>query len=218
MGIFKSKPKINLYARLSYTKQTRAEVTKNLFKDKKMLDEVLSKEGSYFKAHDFSFIDFENDDDKVFKIFLMATIKDTTKLQNKLESDLKDIFDCNDVEISKSIDDFNRLAKVVDNKKKDSINNIGVNHSNNVQNAQNNVSNNGSSSPTTAINVSSSNETIDSVIKDKNQIPNNNNQQNINNNGSQASKDNSNYQKPFHEKDDEDKTSSNQPTKEFKYF
>lgn len=218
MGIFKSKPKINLYARLSYTKQTRAEVTKNLFKDKKMLDEVLSKEGSYFKAHDFSFIDFENDDDKVFKIFLMATIKDSTKLQNKLESDLKDIFDCNDVEISKSIDDFNRLTKVVDNKKKDSINNAGVNPNNNVKNAQNNVSNNGPS-PTTAVNVSSSNETIDSVIKDKNQMPNNNNnQQNTNNNVSQTSKDNSSHQKPFHEKDNEDKTSSNEPTKEFKYF
>lgn len=205
MILFKSKPKINLYARLSYTKQTRAEVTKNLFKDNKMLDEVLSREGSFFKGNDFTYIDFENDDDKVFKIFLKANIKDAPKYQTKLESDLKDIFDCNDVEIARSLEELHYSKATSDTKKKINDNNLAASSTNNLQNSNSNVS----------VNTNNSQETIDSLIKDKNQSVFGN-QTNIANNNSQTQKDNSSYQKSPYEKDGEEK-STDQP-KEFKYF
>ncbi|MDE5553494.1 MAG: hypothetical protein K2I67_03000, partial [Malacoplasma sp.] len=132
ISIFKTKAKVNYYARLSYTKQTRAEVTKNLFKDKKMLDEVLSKEKSYFKASDFSYISFENDDNKVFKIFLVASVKDAPKVYNRLESDLKTIFDCNDIEISKKMFEISSdSVESSDVKKKNNFESLETNSSNN---------------------------------------------------------------------------------------
>ncbi|MBD5445794.1 MAG: hypothetical protein HDR31_00575 [Mycoplasma sp.] len=212
ISIFKTKAKVNYYARLSYTKQTRAEVTKNLFKDKKMLDEVLSKEKSYFKASDFSYVSFENDDNKVFKIFLVASVKDVPKVYNRLESDLKTIFDCNDIEISKTMFEIsNDSDESSDVKKKNNFESLETNSSNNDDIKKENLSS----------------ESIDSVIKDKNQISNNyseNNekqndfsaQKDSGNNNAEKPKDNSNYTKSQKKKEDE-KESKDQ-IKEFKYF
>lgn len=241
MGLFKSKPKINYYARLTYSKQTRAEVTKNLFKDKKMLDDVFSREKSYFKSDDFTYLNFENDDNKVFKIFLVASIKDSPKVYSKLESDLKYIFDCNDIEITtdyneirstnlpkneSSIMDFNNEPVVKSESKLEqtpAVVPVDIDQPkpvmNSVQSQQvvNQPMNNNNSNY--GVNVNS-NESIDSVIRENRSVENtnqyvNNQQQPIQQPQPQP-RDDSNYSRSPYEKDGEGDRRG--PSKEFKYF
>lgn len=197
MGLFNSKPKVDFYVRLSYIKETRAEIAKNYFKDKKILNEVLSREGSHFKETDFTYVDFENDGNKIFNIYVKVSLKDSSKFQLKLETELKNIFDCSDIEISKTLENLKLPNNSSDSKKK--VNNTNLTNSTNDDNSQ---------------------KTINSVSNDKNQKDNrtvNSSSDVDSGNTSQVSKDNSSYQKSPYEKEEDDDNTSDQ-SKEFKYF
>ncbi|WP_044891271.1 hypothetical protein [Malacoplasma penetrans] len=105
----KKKIKTPFVVVLSFSRRTVAEIAKNTLSDKQILDKKLLKEKSYFSSEDYTFFNFVNDDNKVFRVIFQLVMKEKEKNKKKLFSELKYMFDCSDIEIINKQDfDFSK--------------------------------------------------------------------------------------------------------------
>lgn len=108
--MFKKKnTKVPFVVVLSFSRITVAEIAKNTIKDDQILKKSLIRDKSRFDHSDFMFLNFVNDDDKVYRVIFQILMKNKEKMKQKLFAELKYMFDCSDIEIIYKQDfDFNK--------------------------------------------------------------------------------------------------------------
>lgn len=108
--MFKKKnSKVPFVVVLSFSRITVAEIAKNTIKDEQILKKSLIRDKSQFDYSDFMFLNFVNDDDKVYRVIFQILMKNKEKMKQKLFTELKYMFDCSDIEIIYKQDfDFNK--------------------------------------------------------------------------------------------------------------
>ena len=108
--MFKKKnTKVPFVVVLSFSRITVAEIAKNTIKDDQILKKSLIRDKSHFDHSDFMFLNFVNDDDKVYRVIFQILMKNKEKMRQKLFAELKYMFDCSDIEIIYKQDfDFNK--------------------------------------------------------------------------------------------------------------
>lgn len=91
---------------MTFSKETLAEIAKNYLKEELILSKMLRKEKFKYDVRDFMYLNFINDDNKIFKVIFQINIKDNNKEKNKLTELVHEIFECKDFEIQNK-KDFN---------------------------------------------------------------------------------------------------------------
>lgn len=91
---------------MTFSKETLAEIAKNFLKEESVLSKILKKEKAKYEVRDFMYMNFINDDNKIFKVLFQINIKGTNKEIAKLQEFVEEVFECKDAKIENK-KDFN---------------------------------------------------------------------------------------------------------------
>lgn len=199
----KKKMKTPFVVILSFSRRSIAEIAKNTLSDKQILESRLLREKSKLSSDDYTFFNFVDDDNKVFRVIFQVVMKEKEKFKKKLFTELKCMFDCSDVEIVNKQDfdftkynlnpllrsEMNNNLKVEEKNSSNNNNNTNTNVNNNINNNNNVYNNSHSDEPniTTLANEKFISKSLESNFDYDNkqnyysQVPQNNFQNNQNN-------------------------------------
>lgn len=105
----KKKVKEPFVVLMTFSRETYAEFAKNTLKEDQILAKII-KWGNYkYNPREFMYMNFINDDNKIFKVLFQVNIKDNAKEKERLSTFVEDVFDCNDIKIENK-KDFNFQA------------------------------------------------------------------------------------------------------------
>lgn len=106
----KKKTKEPFIVLMTFSKETLAEIAKNYLKEEQVLAKHIKMDKFNYNVKDFMYMNFINDDNKIFKVLFQVNIKDNQKEREKLSSFVEKVFMCNDAEIENKKDfNFDKL-------------------------------------------------------------------------------------------------------------
>lgn len=95
---------------MTFSKETFAEVAKNFLKEELLMSKVIKSQKAKYDVRDFMYMNFINDDNKLFIVIFQINIKDNVKERNKLSNFVQEVFECKDAKIENKKDfNFDRL-------------------------------------------------------------------------------------------------------------
>lgn len=102
----KNKAKEPFVVLMIFSKETLAEIAKNYLKEEIILKKIIKSAKIKYDTKDFMYMNFINDDNKLFKVIFQINLVDSGKEKNKLSKFVKEVFECDEVEIENK-KDFN---------------------------------------------------------------------------------------------------------------